>query len=166
MKEIIMGYQQYDIVLTTYEMVLAGNMRQNLQQLHWRYIVLDEGHRVKNEHSQMSSSLRSLHYQNLLLLTGTPIQNNLHELWAMLNLLYPELFVAADEFDNAFEINKGQVDQAQIQKTGPLLVPFMLRRLKVACAVSMSGLVLSWLFRLMELTSGSFAGPRDAQSPA
>jgi len=58
----------------------------------WRYLVVDEGHILKNDMSQVSQALRKFHFAHALLLTGTPLQNNLHELWALLNFLYPELF--------------------------------------------------------------------------
>jgi SWI/SNF-related matrix-associated actin-dependent regulator of chromatin subfamily A member 5 len=57
-----------------------------------RYLVVDEGHIVKNELTQVSQSLRRLQYGGALLLTGTPLQNNMHELWALLNFLHPYIF--------------------------------------------------------------------------
>jgi hypothetical protein len=53
-------------------------------------MVLDEGHVIKNEASQISQAVRGFHFQNALLLTGTPLQNNLRELFALLNFLFPE----------------------------------------------------------------------------
>lgn len=61
-------------------------------RIHWRYLVLDEGHRIKNEKTNLYERLRMVKAQRKLLLTGTPLQNNLHELWALLHFLHPELF--------------------------------------------------------------------------
>lgn len=68
----------------------------------WQFIVVDEAHRLKNENSQLSQVLRGFHSTNRLLLTGTPLQNNLHELWALLNFLLPEIFTSASDFDEMF----------------------------------------------------------------
>ena len=81
------------MVVTTYEMAKSPNMTSLLaHRTYWRYIVLDEGHVIKNEASQISRALRGFNKEATLLLTGTPLQNNLHELWALLNNLYPTIF--------------------------------------------------------------------------
>lgn len=54
-------------------------------------MVLDEGHKIKNELSQVSIASRKVHASHRVILTGTPLQNNLHELWAMLNYLVPDV---------------------------------------------------------------------------
>ena len=80
----------------------------------FKYIIIDEAHRIKNEESLLSivlifsiiyyyynlKNIRSLNTKNKLLLTGTPLQNNLHELWSLLNFLLPDLFDSADLFDS------------------------------------------------------------------
>ncbi len=60
------------------------------------YIVIDEAQRIKNENALLSKNIRRLKSTNRLLLTGTPLQNNLHELWALLNFLLPDLFDSAE----------------------------------------------------------------------
>ena len=72
------------------------------------YIVVDEAHRLKNEHSTLSLELRQLQSKHRLLLTGTPLQNNLHELWALLNFLLPQMFADSDEFDSYFNLKNTQ----------------------------------------------------------
>lgn len=67
-----------------------------LRKIQWRYLVIDEAHRIKNEKSKLSEILRELDTANRLLLTGTPLQNNLHELWALLNFLLPDVFNSSD----------------------------------------------------------------------
>ena len=71
-----------------------------LRKITWKYIVIDEAHRIKNEHSKLSLFVRQLKSKHRLLLTGTPLQNNLHELWALLNFLMPDMFSNAEDFDS------------------------------------------------------------------
>lgn len=85
----------------------------------------------------LSKDLRALKTRNRLLLTGTPLQNNLKELWSLLNFLMPQLFESADDFNDLFVVahdeNKGDPKQQEaiIKQIHRLLKPFMLRRLKV-----------------------------------
>lgn len=67
-----------------------------LRKVQWRYLVIDEAHRIKNEKSKLSEIIREFETTNRLLLTGTPLQNNLHELWALLNFLLPDVFNSSD----------------------------------------------------------------------
>jgi len=62
-----------------------------------RYLVIDEAHRIKNETSLFSQTIRRLKVEHRLLITGTPLQNNLHELWALLNYLLPDVFGNSDQ---------------------------------------------------------------------
>ena len=91
---------------------------------------MDEGHKIKNEATDVSEACRRLRCAHRLLLTGTPMQNNLHELWAMLNFLFPHVFVSSLPFDNCFDLGKHQVDHGMLEKAHYLLQPFMLRRVK------------------------------------
>lgn len=63
-----------------------------LQRFQWKYLIVDEGHRIKNLNCRLVRELKSLPTDNKLLLTGTPLQNNLAELWSLLNFLLPEVF--------------------------------------------------------------------------
>ena len=84
------GGLDVDIVVTTYEMAKSPNVHTQLAaRSWWRYLVVDEGHVLKNDGSLISQAVRRFHFAHALLLTGTPLQNNLHELWALLNFLYP-----------------------------------------------------------------------------
>lgn len=87
----------FDVIATTYEMVIK---EKNLfKKFRWRFIIIDEAHRMKNENSVLAKTLRTFTCNNRLLITGTPLQNNLHELWALLNFLLPEVFHSSDKFD-------------------------------------------------------------------
>ena len=63
-----------------------------LQTVTWNYIVVDEGHRLKNRECRLGKELRKLRSRYRLLLTGTPLQNDMEELWSLLNFLQPDLF--------------------------------------------------------------------------
>ena len=121
---------EWDVCVTTYEIV---NLERNvLTKIHWQYLIIDEAHRLKNEASQFSKTVRQLKTHNRLLLTGTPLQNNLHELWALLNFLLPDVFSSSEQFDEWFDLDIDDVDAKQrvISQLHKLLRPFMLRRLK------------------------------------
>lgn len=90
----------FNICITSYELVLRE--RNALIGIDWCYMVIDEAHRIKNETSALSVTVRQLSTQYRLLITGTPLQNNLHELWALLNFLMPTVFTSADLFDSYF----------------------------------------------------------------
>ncbi len=75
-------------------------------QIKWRFLVVDEGHRVKNHDSKLSKSLRSEYTaENRLLLTGTPLQNNLQELWSLLNFLLPRVFDDCGTFQEWYGVH-------------------------------------------------------------
>ena len=73
-----------DLIVTTYETFLAENCWFK-RAFVWKYVILDEGHKIKNDLSQISTSLQGLGAEYRLILTGTPLQNNLVELWALLH---------------------------------------------------------------------------------
>jgi len=120
----------FDVIVTSYEMILME--KSALKKFHWRYIIIDEAHRLKNEKSRLAIALRMLSCNNRMLITGTPLQNNLHELWALLNFLLPEVFGVAGDFDDFFanveDEDGGSVDV--VQQLHKVLRPFLLRRLK------------------------------------
>ena len=94
---------QLDITITTYEVV---NIElSTLKKTDWEYVIIDEAHRIKNENSLLSANVRQLNSKHRLLLTGTPLQNSLHELWALLNFLLPSIFDNAEEFTTAFDMS-------------------------------------------------------------
>ena len=129
----IQSLDEYDVVVTTYEMAKSPNVTNILaNRSWWRYLVVDEGHVLKNPESQNSIALNRFHFAHALLLTGTPLQNNLSELWALLHFLYGDLFPTSDAFDAAFVLNgsQAQVDDARLADASSLLRPFMLRRTK------------------------------------
>ncbi|KAL0267638.1 UNVERIFIED_CONTAM: hypothetical protein PYX00_009848 [Menopon gallinae] len=119
---------EWDVCVTSYEMVIKE--RGVFKKFNWRYMVIDEAHRIKNEKSKLSEIVREFKTTNRLLLTGTPLQNNLHELWALLNFLLPDVFNSSDDFDSWFNTNNFMGDNSLIERLHAVLRPFLLRRLK------------------------------------
>ncbi|RWS11514.1 SWI/SNF-related matrix-associated actin-dependent regulator of chromatin subfamily A member 5-like isoform X1 [Dinothrombium tinctorium] len=118
----------WDVCVTSYEMVIRE--KSVLKKFNWRYLVIDEAHRIKNEKSKLSEFVREFKTANRLLLTGTPLQNNLHELWALLNFLLPDVFNSSEDFDAWFNTNCLGTDNALVERLHAVLRPFLLRRLK------------------------------------
>lgn len=116
----------FDVVIASYEIVIRE--KSLFRKFSWEYIVIDEAHRIKNEESLLSQIIRVFHSKNRLLITGTPLQNNLHELWALLNFILPDIFGDSDTFDDWFSNDTKQDDI--ISQLHKVLKPFLLRRIK------------------------------------
>ncbi|BES94743.1 SNF2 family N-terminal domain [Nesidiocoris tenuis] len=133
------GQKVAPVIVTSYEVPRYDLTI--LSQLVWKCIVVDEGHSIKNHNSQLARCLASLKSFNRLLLTGTPLQNNLTELWSLLHFLLPEIFDSLEYFETLFtveEIQNGDLEsclekesQSSILSTlQQVLEPFVLRRVK------------------------------------
>jgi len=119
----------WDVMVTSYEMILRE--KSVFKKFNWKYMVIDEAHRIKNEESKLSTVIREIKTANRLLLTGTPLQNNLHELWALLNFLLPDVFSSSEDFDEWFNTNNCLGDDNLVARLHGVLKPFLLRRLKI-----------------------------------
>eukprot|EP00948_MAST-09A_sp_MAST-9A-sp1_P004011 g4011.t1 len=124
-----------DVVVTTFEMVTAKESC--LRRAQWNYLVVDEGHKLKNEKSGISQTMQSMRATGKILLTGTPLQNNLHELWALLHFLCPDIFADSEPFDAAFDLTRNIVDDTVLAKANVLLKLFQMRRVKSEVEVSL-----------------------------
>lgn len=134
------------VVLTSYEVPLRDH--KFLQAIKWCYSIVDEGHRLKNYKSMLSQVLRTYKTETRLLLTGTPLQNNLSELWSLLNYLIPEIFDDLPLFENLFDFSdltdsdkKNQLIEKEkeeqiVSKMHQILEPFLLRRVKTDVKIS------------------------------
>jgi hypothetical protein len=120
----------FHVVLTTYEMLTAATSM--LTHRTYNYVILDEAQRIKNETSFIGQAVRKLRSVQKLLITGTPLQNDLHELWALLNFMFPDVFASSEQFDQAFQrtFTETRVDLDLVCAAHQLLEPLMLRRLK------------------------------------
>ena len=123
--QIIPGLCKFDVILTTYEMTLSG--QHHLRNIIWRVGVFDEAHRLKNKASKAAEVLQLFQFEHKVLLTGTPIQNSLEELFSLLNFLQPHRFFSLEVFLKEYGNLKRSEDVERLQQ---LLKPLMLRRLK------------------------------------
>ena len=132
----------FDICITSYEGL--NICKTKLLKFNWKYVIIDEAHRLKNEQSLLAKNLREFNTDLRLLITGTPLQNNLHELWSLLNYLLPDLFNNSDIFDYWFTGKRNEDDIVEVLKPEEqekknveminslhrILKPFILRRTK------------------------------------
>ncbi len=125
----------FHVCITTYNIILQDSAVFRRRQ--WQYMILDEAHNIRNFKSKRWITLLALRARRRLLLTGTPLQNNLMELWSLLHFLMPHIFQSHSEFQQWFAApmdamieGKAAVDQALVDRLHTVLRPFLLRRLK------------------------------------
>ncbi|CAG9974190.1 unnamed protein product [Clonostachys byssicola] len=131
---------QFPVVCTSYEMVLREQA--SLSKVNWEFIIIDEGHRMKNADAKLFQQLRQFPSATRLLITGTPLQNNLKELWSLLHFLLPTIFTDWEAFESWFDFSdledeKGteefigdQMKHDLVKKIHMILQPLLLRRIK------------------------------------
>ncbi|KAL2825600.1 SNF2 family N-terminal domain-containing protein [Aspergillus cavernicola] len=126
---------EFHVLVTSYQLVVLD--AQYFQKVKWQYMVLDEAQAIKSSQSSRWKSLLGFHCRNRLLLTGTPIQNNMQELWALLHFIMPTLFDSHDEFSEWFSKDieshaqsNTKLNEDQLRRLHMILKPFMLRRVK------------------------------------
>ena len=151
--------EKFNVCITSYEMILRE--KSHLKKFAWEYIIIDEAHRIKNEESSLAQIIRLFNSRNRLLITGTPLQNNLHELWALLNFLLPDVFGESEAFDSWFS-GQGQDQDTVVQQLHRVLRPFLLRRVKsdveksllpkkeVNLYIGMSDMQVRWYKKILE----------------
>ncbi|KXJ85825.1 SNF2 family DNA-dependent ATPase [Microdochium bolleyi] len=135
---------KFPVVCTSYEMVLRDHA--NLSRIDWAFIVVDEGHRMKNADAKLFRTLQQFKSATRLLITGTPLQNNLKELWSLLHFLMPETFMDWEAFEVWFDFSDLQDEEGTeqfiedkesqdlVSKIHKVLQPLLLRRIKADVA--------------------------------
>ena len=125
----------FHVLITSYQLVVQDS--QYFQKMKWQYMILDEAQAIKSSSSSRWKSLLGFNCRNRLLLTGTPIQNNMQELWALLHFIMPTLFDNHDEFSDWFSKDienhaqsNSKLNEDQLMRLHTILKPFMLRRVK------------------------------------
>ena len=129
---------KFNVLVTTYEFIMRD--RSKLSKVNWQYIIIDEAQRLKDREGRLSRDLDKFRCNRRLLLTGTPLQNDLSELWSLLNLLLPQVFDNAKVFQQWFgDDKKGNSEELDwmetekkiivVSRLHQILEPFMLRRL-------------------------------------
>ncbi|CAD5162823.1 unnamed protein product [Musa acuminata subsp. malaccensis] len=135
---------RFHILITSYQLIVTDE--KYLRRLKWQYMVLDEAQAIKSSSSIRWKTLLSFNCRNRLLLTGTPIQNNMAELWALLHFIMPTLFDSHEQFDEWFSKgieshaeHGGTLNEHQLNRLHAVLKPFMLRRVKKDVISEMTG---------------------------
>jgi SNF2 family DNA or RNA helicase len=125
----------FHVCITSYQLVVSD--AKTFNRVNWQYMILDEAQAIKNINSQRWNILLDFNCRNRLLLTGTPIQNSMSELWALLHFIMPNLFDSHEQFQEWFSKDieahsqeKGELNQEQLKRLHKILKPFMLRRVK------------------------------------
>ncbi|XP_069777518.1 chromodomain-helicase-DNA-binding protein 7 isoform X4 [Narcine bancroftii] len=122
---IIQGAYKFHAIITTFEMILTDCPE--LRNIAWRCVIIDEAHRLKNRNCKLLEGLKLMDLEHKVLLTGTPLQNTVEELFSLLNFLEPSRFPSETNFLQEFGDLK---TEEQVQKLQAILKPMMLRRLK------------------------------------
>ncbi|KAF9677570.1 hypothetical protein SADUNF_Sadunf08G0121500 [Salix dunnii] len=127
----------FQVLITHYDLIMRD--KAFLKKINWQYMIVDEGHRLKNHECALAKTIAGYQLKRRLLLTGTPIQNSLQELWSLLNFLLPHIFNSEDKFEEWFNApfaDRGEVsltDEEQlliIRRLHNVIRPFILRRKK------------------------------------
>uniref|UniRef100_A0A8C2TJX6 Chromodomain helicase DNA binding protein 7 n=1 Tax=Coturnix japonica TaxID=93934 RepID=A0A8C2TJX6_COTJA len=122
---VIKGSYKFHAIITTFEMILTDCPE--LRNIPWRCVVIDEAHRLKNRNCKLLEGLKMMDLEHKVLLTGTPLQNTVEELFSLLHFLEPVRFPSETTFMQEFGDLK---TEEQVQKLQAILKPMMLRRLK------------------------------------
>eukprot|EP00668_Euglena_longa_P014067 GGOE01018036.1.p1 GENE.GGOE01018036.1~~GGOE01018036.1.p1 ORF type:complete len:1311 (+),score=404.66 GGOE01018036.1:568-3933(+) len=119
------GHYKFHILLTTFEIMMREFER--LKGIHYEAVVVDEGHKLKNKESAMFKTLSTLRADYRLMMTGTPVQNNISELWTLLSFLNPTWEWSGEDFLAEF----GDLRSAeQLARLHDVIRPYLLRRTK------------------------------------
>lgn len=142
-KSFINGYYpKTHVFITSYGTCQSSGLNRILTSLKWNSVILDEGHKIRNPDAQITLICKQLHSSKRFVLSGTPIQNNLNELWSLFDFVHPNLLGSLPLFkaELALPINIGGYTNAslfQVQTSykcactlRDLIKPFLLRRLK------------------------------------
>ena len=97
---ILQKLKKFDIVITSYEVVRNDVL--HLADINWLYCILDEGHVIKNARTKLTKAVKCMRAQHRLILSGTPIQNNVLELWSLFDFLMPGFLGTESSFNERF----------------------------------------------------------------
>ncbi|KAJ3895830.1 SNF2 chromatin remodeling protein [Lentinula edodes] len=136
--KLIPKFKTFDVVVTSYEVV--RNDISNLESMRWLYCILDEGHVIKNAKTKLTKAVKSVQAQHRLILSGTPIQNNVLELWSLFDFLMPGFLGTESSFNERFskpilsnrdgKSKNGEAAALALEALHKQVLPFLLRRLK------------------------------------
>lgn len=116
---------KFNVLLTSFHVLLAD--WEHIFPIRFRYVVVDEAHALKNKEGQLQLALQALKNDSLMLLTGTPLQNDVNELWSLMRLIRPEAFGSLEQFAATYgDLRTSE----QVQALHKSLEPYMIRRVK------------------------------------
>ncbi|KAG6574650.1 Chromodomain-helicase-DNA-binding protein 7 [Phytophthora cinnamomi] len=119
------GIYKFNVLVTSYQTLMMD--AEFLETIHWRYLVIDEAHKLKNREAKLLQVLHGFTWDSCLLMTGTPLQNGVFELWCLLNFIEPDKFPSQQQFYDEFgDLNTAE----QVAQLHEQLRPYMLRRVK------------------------------------
>lgn len=128
-KAVVSSALEYDILITSYDYIRRDT--ELYQGINFEYVVLDEAQYIKNPKTKNAQSVKTLQAKHRLVLTGTPIENSLAELWSIFDFLMKGYLYSYSHFQKRFEIpivkEKDEKAQEELKK---LITPFVLRRTK------------------------------------
>ncbi|KAF2812778.1 uncharacterized protein BDZ99DRAFT_460153 [Mytilinidion resinicola] len=144
----------YNVIITSYQLIIQDEQAFKMRQ--WEYLILDEAHNIKNFKTRRWQTLLGFRTKNRLLLTGTPLQNNIDELWSLLYFLMPaglgenQQIADLQDFTNALKKPANQIleqgkqvldaeGQKIVRQLHEVLRPYLLRRLKADVEKQMPG---------------------------
>ncbi|KAG5519323.1 hypothetical protein PMAC_001948 [Pneumocystis sp. 'macacae'] len=134
------SFEKYDIIITSYD--ICRNDSEEFSKRNWNYCVLDEGHIIKNAKAKLTKAIKLIKANYRLILSGTPIQNNILELWSLFDFLMPGFLGTQKSFHERFvkpiAASRDSKVSSREQEAGALalealhkqVLPFLLRRLK------------------------------------
>ncbi len=130
-KEQIKNIQNYDVVITSYDLLKRDIEVYNESDYEFRYLIADEAQYMKNSNTQNAKAIKQIRARTKYALTGTPIENSLSELWSIFDFLMPGYLFSYKKFKENYEmpIIKNE-DTERMNKLRMLIEPFVLRRTK------------------------------------
>ncbi|KAI0247046.1 SNF2 chromatin remodeling protein [Lactifluus subvellereus] len=130
--------KKHDVVITSYEVV--RNEIATLEEFNWHYCILDEGHVIKNAKTKLTKAVKCIRADHRLILSGTPIQNNVLELWSLFDFLMPGFLGSESSFNERFgkpilsnrdgKSKNSEAAALALEALHKQVLPFLLRRLK------------------------------------
>ncbi|KAG0310055.1 TATA-binding protein-associated factor mot1 [Dissophora globulifera] len=139
-KRLRAAISKHDVIIMSYDVV--RNDIEDLEKIHWNYCILDEGHIIKNGRTKITKAAKMVKANHRLILSGTPIQNNVLELWSLFDFLMPGFLGTEKQFNERFGkpifASRDSKSSSREQEAGVLalealhkqVLPFLLRRLK------------------------------------
>lgn len=127
-KKMLKETSKYDVLITSYSLLQKDV--DDYKKILFSYIILDEAQHIKNRGTRNAQSVKLLHSKHKLILTGTPVENSLSELWSLFDFLMPGLLSSYERFLEKYVKDSGHLQKGNLEKLRKKVAPFILRRMK------------------------------------